>query len=146
MYQYDKMIQKIINFDDVTKEKIKEHNPNWPQIPDHSYRILIIGGSGSGKTNSLFNLINEEPDIDKIYLYATDPYEAKCKFSINKNESTGLKHFNDSKAFIEYSNDMDDIYKNIEEYNPNKKRKILIVFDDMIADMLSNKKLNLIQW
>ena len=91
---------------------------------------------------SLFNLINEEPDIDKIYLYATDPYEAKCKFSINKNESTGLKHFNDSKAFTEYSNDMDDIYKNIKEYNPNKKRKILIVFDDMIVNMLSNKKFN----
>ena len=61
---------------------------------------------------------------------------------INKREITGLKYLNDSKAFIEYSNDMDDIYKNIKEYNPNKKRKTLIVFDDMIADMLSNKKLN----
>ena len=61
---------------------------------------------------------------------------------INKRESTRLKHLNDSKAFIEYSNNMDDIYKNIEEHNPNKKRKILIVFDDMIADMLSKKKLN----
>ena len=111
----NKTIQQMINFDDVTKENIKEHNPNWPQIPDHPYRILIIGGSGSGKTNSLFNLINEEPDIDKIYLYAKDPYEAKYQFLINKRESTGLKHFNDSKAFIEYSNDMDDIYKNIEE-------------------------------
>ena len=59
---------------------------------------------------------------------------------INKSESTGLKHLNDFKAFIEYSNDMDDIYKSIEEYNPNKKRKILIAFDDMIADMLINKK------
>ena len=59
---------------------------------------------------------------------------------INKNESTGLKHLNDSKAFIEYSNNMDDIYKSIEEYNPNKKRKILIAFHDMIADMLINKK------
>ena len=134
----------MINFDDVTKENIKEHNPNWPQIPDHPYRILIIGGSGSGKTNSLFNLISQQPDIDKIYLYAKDPYEAKYRFLIDKRESTGLKHFNDSKAFIEYSNDMDDIYKNIEEYNPNKKQETLIVFDDMIADMLSNKKLNLI--
>ena len=71
-----------------------------------------------------------------------DPYESKYYFLINKRESTGLKHLNDSKAFIEYSNDMDGVYKNIEEYNPNKKRKILIVFDDMIADMLSNKKLN----
>ena len=132
----------MINFDDVAKENIYQQNPSWPQIPDHPYRILIIGHSGSGKTNALFNLINEEPDIDKIYLYAKDPYEAKYQFLINKRESTGLKHFNDSKAFIEYSNDMDDIYKNIEEYNPNKKRKILIVFDDMIADMLSNKKLN----
>ena len=61
---------------------------------------------------------------------------------IKKREDVGTKHFNDSKAFIEYSNNMDDIYKNIEEYNPNKKRKILIVFDDMTADMLSNKKLN----
>ena len=67
----------MINFDDVTKENIKEHNPNWPQIPDHPYRILIIGGSGSGKTNSLFNLINHQPNIDKIYLYAKDLYEAK---------------------------------------------------------------------
>ena len=134
----------MINFHDVTKENIKEHNPNWPQIPNHLYRILITGESGSGKTNSLFNLINQQPDIDKIYLYAKDPYEAKYQFLINKRESTELKHLNDSKAFIEYSNDMDDSYKNIEEHNPNKKRKILIVFDDMIADMLSSKKLNLI--
>ena len=61
---------------------------------------------------------------------------------INERESTGLKHVNDSKAFIEYSNDMNDVYENIEEYNPNKKRRILIVFDDMITDTLSNKKLN----
>ena len=106
--------------------------------------MLIIGGFGSGKTNSLFNLINEEPDIDKIYLYAKDPFEAKFQFLIIKRESSGLKHFNDSKAFIEYSNNMNDIYKNIEEYNPNKKHKILIVFDDMIADMLNKK--SLIHW
>ena len=74
---------------------------------------MIIRDTGSGKTNSLFNVINQQPDIDKIYLYAKDPYEAKYQFSINNRESTGLKHFNDSKAFIEYSNDMDDIYKNI---------------------------------
>ena len=74
------MIQKMINFDDVTKEETKEHNPNWPEIPDHPYRILIIGGSGSGKTNSLFNLINQQPDIDKIYLYAKDLNEAKYQF------------------------------------------------------------------
>ena len=93
---------KIINFDDVTKESIKEHNPNWPQIPDHPQRILIIWGFGFGKTNSLFNLISQEVDIDKIYLYAKDPYETKYQFLINKRESTGLKHCNDCKAFIEY--------------------------------------------
>ena len=89
------------NFDDVTKENIKEHNPNWPQISDHSYRILISGGSGFGKTNSLFNLINQQPDINKTYLYAKDLFEAKYQFLIKKRESTGLKNFNDSKAFIE---------------------------------------------
>ena len=132
----------MINFVDVVKKIIKEHNPNWPQSPDHAYRILIIGGSGSGKTNSLFNLINQQPDIDKIYLYAKDPYEAKYQFLINKRESTDLKPFNDFKAFIECSNHMVHVYKNIEEYNRNNKRKMLIAFDDMIADMLSNKKLN----
>ena len=97
------MIQKMIDFDDVKKENIKEHNLNWPKIPDHPYRILIIGSSGSGKTNSLFNLINQQPDIDKIYLQAKfflyNSYEAKYHFLSNKRESTGLKHFNDSKAF-----------------------------------------------
>ena len=91
----------MIKFDNVTKENIKEHNPNWLQIPDHSCRILIIGGCGSEKTNSLFNLINEEPDIDKIYLCAKDLYEAKYQFLVKKRKSTVLNHFNDSKAFIE---------------------------------------------
>ena len=127
----------MINFDDVTKENIKERNTNWLQIFDHPYRILIIGGSGSGKINSLFSLINIEPDNDKTYLYAKDPYEAKYKFLKNKRKIAGLK--NDSKVFTEYSNDMDDIHKNIGENHPNKKRKMLIVFDHMIGDMLSNK-------
>ena len=100
----------MINFDDVVKENIKEHNPNWPQIPDHPYRILIIGGSGSGKTNSLFNLINNQSDIDKIYLFAKGPNEAKYHFLIKKLEDVGTKHFNDSKAFIDFSNNMVDIY------------------------------------
>ena len=109
--------------------------------PDHSYRILIIGGSGSGKTNGLLNLINNQLDIAKIYLYAKDPYETKHQFLINKRESTGLKHFNNPKAFIEYSNNMQDVYKNIEEYNIGKKRIISIVFMT-IADIANNKKLN----
>ena len=125
-----------------------EHNPNWPQIPNHPYKILINGGSGSGKANSLFILISHQPDIDKIYLYAKDPYETKYQLIINKRENMSIifykniKYLNDSKAFIEYSNDIDDIYKSIEEYNPKEKCKILIVFDDMIADMLSNEKRN----
>ena len=104
----------MLNFDYITKEDIEEHNPNRPEILDHPYWSLIIGDSGSGKTNALFNLINHEPDIDKLFLYAKDPYEVKCQLLINKRESTGIKYFNDSKAFIEYSNNMDDIYKNIE--------------------------------
>ena len=120
--------------------KIKQHNSKWPHISDNPYRILIVGGSGSGKTNALLNLINNQPDIDKIYLYAKDPYEAKYQYFINKHEKLGLDHFNDPKAFIEYSNDMQDFYKNTEDYNPGTKRKMLIVFDDMIADMINNKK------
>ena len=88
------------------------------------------------------NLTNNQSDIEKIYLYAKDPYEGKYKFLINKRESIGLKHFNDPKTFVEYSNDMQDVYKNIEEYNVDKERKILIVFDGMIADMINNKKIN----
>ena len=132
----------MINFDDYANRNKSEHNLKWPYIPDHPYRLLIIGGSGSGKTNVLLNLINNQPDIDKIYLYVKDPYEAKYQYLINKREKVGLDHFNDPKPFIEYSNDMQDVYKNIEDYNLNKKRKVLIVFDDMIADMINNKKLN----
>ena len=89
-------------------------------------------------------LIIHQPDIDKIYWYTKDPFEGKYQFLIKKREITGLKHFDDSEVFIEYSNDMDNIYKNIEEYNPNKNRKSLIVFNDMISDMLNKKKLNAI--
>ena len=132
----------MINFDEYTNGDRVNHNPNYPYIPDHPYRILIIGGSGSGKINALLNLINNKPDIDKIYLYAKDPYEDKYRFLINKRESIGLKHFSDPKAFIEYSNDMHDIYGNINYYNPGNENKILIVFDYMAADMINNKKLN----
>ena len=86
---------------------------------------------------------NKQPArIDKIHLYAKDPYEAKYQYLINKREKVSLNHYDDLKAFIEYSNDMQDVYKNIDEYNPDKENKILIVFDDMIADMINNKKLN----
>ena len=108
-----------------------------------SIRILIFEGSAgyvSGKKS--FYLISQQPDIDKIYLHTKHPYKAEYQYLFNKQESTDLKHFNDSKAFVEYSNDMYDIYKNIEEYNPNESRKLLIAFNDRIADMISNKKLD----
>ena len=130
----------MISVDDATKENINEHNPNWSQIPDQPERILITGGSESGKTISLFNLISQQPDIDKICSYAKDEYGIKCQqLLINKRENTRLKHLDDSKAFIEYSNDMDDIYENIDEQNPNEKHKILNVSYDMIVEILSNK-------
>ena len=132
----------MINFDDYVNENKTTQNKNWPYIPDHPCRILIIGGSGSEKTNLLLNLIENQPDIDKIYLYAKDPYETKYQYLINKREVVGINHFNDPKAFIEYSNDMYNVYKNIDDYNPDKENNILIVFDDMIADMIHNKKLN----
>ena len=99
----------MLNFDDYLNENKTEHNLKWPYIPDHPYRILLIGAFGSGKTSELLNLISHQADIDKIYLYAKDPYEAKYQFLINKRESTGLKHFIDPKLFIEYSNDMQDV-------------------------------------
>ena len=132
----------MINFDEHTNENKTGHNPKWPYLPDHPYRILIAGGSGSGKTNALLNLINNQSDIDKIYLYAKDPYVAKYQYLINKREKRGLNNFKEPMAFIEYSNDMQHVYKNIEDYNQGEKRKIIIVFNDMTADMINNKKLN----
>ena len=119
---------------------LDNHNEKWPYIPDHPYSILINVGSGSGKTNALLNLINEQKDIDKIYLYAKDLSELKFEYLIKNCENAGIKHVNDGNAFIEHSNTMDDVYKNIDDYHPNRKRKILIVFDDMIADIMTNKK------
>ena len=128
------MIQKLLTLM-MLQKNTNDHNSNWPRILDHLYRILTTVGSVSGKTNSLFNLIGQQPYIDKMYLYT------KYQFLINKRESTVLKNLNYSKSLVEYANDMDNIYKNIEKYNLNKKRKILTVFDDMIADLLSNKKI-----
>ena len=130
----------MINLDNTANNNNKGHNKNWPYYPDHPYRILIIGGSGSRKTDTLLNLINEQKDIDKIYLYAKDLSEPKYEYLIENRKNTGIKHLNDGNAFIEYSSTMDDVYKNIDDYNPNRKGKILIVFDDMIADIMANKK------
>ena len=97
----------MINFDDYTNENKTEHNSKWPYIPYHPYRILIVGGSGSGKTNALLNLINNQPVLIKL---------------INKRKKVGIDHFNNPKAFMDYSNIMQGVYKNTEEYNPRKKR------------------------
>ena len=119
-----------------TKNAIKK----WQFIKDNPYRILIISGSESGKTNALLNLIKEQDNIDKIYLYTKYLSKPKYEFLIKKPEDAGIKHFNDPKTFIEGSNTLDDVYKNIDDYNPNRKRKILIAFDDMITDIMTNKK------
>ena len=130
----------MINLDSITNENNKEHNEKWPYIPDHPYRILIIAGSGSRKTSTLLNLIKEQNDIDKIYLYAKDLSEPKYELLIKKRQNAGIKHLNNPNAFIECSNTMDDVYEDIDDYNPNRKRKILIVFDEMMADIMTNKE------
>ena len=81
----------MINFDNYVNENKAKHNEKWPYIPDHPYRILIIGGSGSGETSALLNLINEKNDIDKIHLYARDLNEPKYEYLIEKNEDLGIK-------------------------------------------------------
>ena len=113
----------MINLDSITNENNKKPNKKWPYIPDNPYRILIIGGSGSGKTNALFKLIKEQDDIDRSYLYAKDLSETKYEYLIKKHINVGIKHLNDSNAFIECSNTIDEIYENIDDYNPTQKKK-----------------------
>ena len=130
----------MINFDEITGTQNQNHNPEWPYIPDHPHRVLIVGGSGSGKTNALLNMLSHQNDIDKIYLYVKDPYEDKYQYLIKKREDVGRKHFQNPQAFIEYSSHIDDVFPDINEYNPNKNRKIVTVFDDMIAEKLPPHK------
>ena len=118
----------MINLDSITNENNKKRDEKWPYIPDHPYRIIIRGGYGSGKTNALINLINEQNDIGKIYLYARDLSGPKYENLIKKCEDAGIKHLDNPNAFIECSNTMDDVYENINDYNPVRKRKKITCF------------------
>ena len=129
----------MINLDNITNKNSKKHNENWPYIPDYPCRILIIGGSGSERENALINLINEQNEFDKIYLHAKDLSEPKYEYLIKKREDVRIKHVNNSNAFIECSSTMNDVYQNINDYNLNRRRKTLIIFDDMIADIMTSK-------
>ena len=106
-------------------------NPNWPYIPDDPDRILIIGELRSGKTNVLLNLIkHQRSDIGKVYLYVKDPFESKYQMLFNRRKKVGIKESKNPKAFIDYSETINDGYENLEDYNQTKKRTALIVFDD----------------
>ena len=122
----------MFNLDNITE---KDNNKDWP------YRKLIIGPSGSSKTNYLLNSIQKDNNItDKIYLYANDLEEPAYQLLINEREKAGINFNNDPTAFIEYSNSMDDILSNIEDYNRKRKSKVLIILDDMISHVMSDKK------
>ena len=123
----------MLNLDNIVSNKKENKDNNWP------FGMLIIGSSGSGKTNTLLHLINNVHPIDKINLYAKDIHEPKYEYLINKREHAGIKNLDDPKAFIEYSDDMNDVLDDINDYNKNRDKKLPIVFDDMIADIEYNK-------
>ena len=124
--------KKKSSLEDTTEPSSSERN-NWP------FRMLIIGPSGSGKTNTLLHLINNLHPIDKIYLYAKDIHEPKYEYLITKRVQAGIKNLNDPNAFIEYSDDMNDVLDDINNYNKSRDKKVLIVFENMIADIEYNK-------
>ena len=126
----------MLNLDNIVsnKKKSSSENDDWP------FRMLIIGPSGSGKTNTLLHLIQKFHPIDKTYLYAKDTDEEKYQYLINKREQAGIKNLNDPHAFIEYSSDMHDVLEDINNYNKNRDKKVLIIFDDMIADIMRSEK------
>ena len=127
---------KMLNLDNIVRnnKKSSSENDDWP------FRMLIIGPSGSGKTNTLLHLINNFHPINKIYLYAKDTDEKKYQYLINKREQAGIKNLNDPHAFIEYLNDMNDVLEDINNCNKNRDKKVLIIFDDMIADIMRSEK------
>ena len=133
----------MLNLDNIVSNKNENKDTTGLSSSERNYwpfRMLIIGLSGSDKTNTLLHLINNLHPIDKIYLYAKDINEPKYEYLINKREQTGIKNLNDPHAFIEYSDDMDDVLDDINNYNKNRNKKVLKVFDDVIADIEYNKK------
>ena len=126
----------MLNLDNIVsnKKKRSSENNDWP------FRMLIIGPSGSGKTNTLLHLIDKFHPTDKIYLYAKDTDEDKYQYLINQREQAGIKNLNDPHAFIEYSSDMDDVLEDINNYNKKRDKRVLIIFDDMIADIMRSEK------
>ena len=125
----------MLSIDNIVSNK----NMSSSEDNDWPFRMLIIGPSGSGKTNLLLHLMNDLNPIDKIYSYAKDLHEPKDEYLINKREQAGIKILNDPHAFIEYSDDMNDVLADINNYNKNRDKKVLIVFDDMIADIEYNR-------
>ena len=130
----------MLRLDDIVSNKKKSSSKNneWP------FTMLIIGPSGSGKTYTLLHLTNNLHPIDKIYLYAKDTDEKNYQYLINKREQAGIKNLNDPHTFIEYSNDMNDVLEDINNYNKNRNKKVLIIFDDMIADIMRSEKFKVI--
>ena len=132
----------MLNLDNIVSNKNENKDTTGLSSLERNncpFRMLIIGPSGSGKTNTLLHLINNLHPIDKIYLYAKDINEPKYEYLINKREQAGIKNLNDPHAFIEYSHDIDDALDYVNNYNKIRDKKVLIVFDDMIADIEYNK-------
>ena len=126
----------MLNLDNIVsnKKKSSSENDDWP------FRMLIIGPSGSGKTNTLLHLIDKFHPIDEIYLYTKDTDEEKYQYLINKREQAGIKSLNDPHPFIEYLNDMNDVLEDINNYNKKRDKKVLIIVDDTIADIMRSAK------
>ena len=126
----------MLNLDDIVNNKKKSSSEN----DDCPFRMLIIGPLGSGKTNTLLHLINKFHPSDKIYLYAKDTDEKKYQYLINKREHAWIKNLNNPHTFIEYSNDMNDVLEDVNNYNKNRDKKVLLIFDDIIADIMRSEK------
>ena len=129
----------MLNLDDIVSNK-KNKDTSSSESTIWPFRMLIIGPSGSGKRSTFLHLINNFHPVEKIYLYTKDTDEKKYQFLINKREQAGIKNLNDPHAFIEYSNDMNDVLEDINNYNKNRDKKVLIIFDDMIVDIIRGEK------